>query len=237
MRVNRLRQTLTLAIVVLAVAVPTPATAQADTLETPIIGSTATVENTFTSLDHNDGDPTSVGGAGPVVIDDSVEFPSCCDGPDYKSAYDIDVGLDRVTMTWVGDDDLARVIEAGTVDEYTFTFADANFKRAFADHSQLLAPAVTWTDDSITVTITEGDEVGPGRTIVVIVTPFAPNADGSTAGETAVVAVDNAASDEGAPARLPRTGPSDSLWLALVATALLGAGLILFGAATHSDLT
>jgi len=228
-RVTRLRQTLTLAIVVLAVAVPTPATAQVDT----IIGTTVTVENTFTSANG-----TTVGGAGPIAIDESVEFADCCSN---IVTFDIDLDLDRITMTWVGDADLARVIEAGTIDEYTFTFADANFKRAFADQSQLLAPEVTWTDDSITLTIAEGDEVGPGRDIVVIVTPFAPNLDGVTAGDAA--AIDESGGDAGSdaeavngstPARLPRTGSSDTAWLAVVAIALLGLGLITSGTSLRS---
>lgn len=58
-RVSRLRYALTLAIVVLAVAVPTTATAQVDT---PIIGTTATVENTFTSADIKDRAPVPPSG-------------------------------------------------------------------------------------------------------------------------------------------------------------------------------
>jgi len=236
-RVKHLLRALTLAIVVLAVAVPTPATAQVDSPDAPIIGTAVTLERARGS---------AVSGAGPVAIDDSVEFPDCCPGPNEGRAWDIDIATDRITMTWADDGNAAEVITAGTTETLTFTFADANFKRAFADQSQLLAPEVTWTSNSITMTLAEGDEVGPGRNIVVLVTPFAPNPAGSTdvdgpttddADADADDADDTAEDETAAEAedQLPRTGVTDSGWLALIATTLVGAGLVLFGSSLRTD--
>jgi len=222
------------------------AAAQSEDAEDNVLdGLSVTVENTFASEELTDGEEIVFGSAGPVEISDGIEFDECCD-----DFYDIDVASDRITMTWIGDDEYARTIEDGTFDRYRFTVVGATFADAVADTEQNLVPDVTFFANSISVKIAEGAEVGPGQDAVILLDPIVTaesRAAAEAVAETAAAdeAADSDADDKDASAdddadgaagdaddkemaSLPRTGPTTEV-LTSIGLFVLALGLIAWG--------
>lgn len=224
-----------LAALVVVLGFGSGASAEAQAEDDMLAGLPVTVENTFASDELTQGEEIVFGSAGPTKVSDEVEFADCCDG-----FYDIDIASDRITMTWIGDDEYARTIEAGTFDRYRFTVVGATFANAEADPDQNLVPDVTFFANSISVKIAEGDEVGPGQDAVILIEPIvtaesradAAAADTEAEQDDADAAEDDAAAsdddDDEELETLPRTGRTTELVTA-TGLFLLALGLITYG--------
>jgi len=204
--------------------------AAAQSEDDSLAGLPVTVENTFASDELTDGEEIVFGSEGPIKVGSAVEFAACCD-----DFYDIDVASDRITMTWVGGEEFARTIEAGTFDRYRFTVIGATFADAAADPDQPLVPEVTFFANSISVKISEGDEVGPGQDAVILIDPIVTAESRSAAMADAVddAAEDDDAADDEAAAddeleTLPRTGRTTEV-VTGVGLFVLALGLISYG--------
>lgn len=215
-------------------------TAAAQDDDSDLTGLQATVENTFASDELTDGEEIIFGSAGPTEIGPDVEFVDCC-----EDFYDIDIASDRITMTWVGDDEYARTLEEGTFDRYRFTVVGATFASAEADPDRNLVPDVTFFANSISVRISEGDEVGPGQDAVILIEAVVTEqsrAEAEAAAEEeaaeeeeaeadeddGAAATDDADDDDDEVETLPRTGLTTEL-IAAIGLFVLALGLITYG--------
>lgn len=215
-------------------------TAAAQDDDSDLTGLQATVENTFASDELTDGEEIIFGSAGPREIGPDVEFVDCC-----EDFYDIDIASDRITMTWVGDDEYARTLEEGTFDRYRFTVVGATFASAEADPDRNLVPDVTFFANSISVRISEGDEVGPGQDAVILIEAVVTEqsrAEAEAAAEEeaaeeeeaeadeddGAAATDDADDDDDEVETLPRTGLTTEL-IAAIGLFVLALGLITYG--------
>lgn len=94
--------------------------------------------------------------------------------------FNIDVGGESITMDWNEApefDDAERTIEAGSADQYTFSFDDSVLEgvAATADDSQTLVPEVSQPDDNtIVVEFGEGLTLGDGQTAVITLISVEP---------------------------------------------------------------
>ena len=124
-------------------------------------GLTVAVVNTFESLDQTDGAEVPFGVPEEAVVGPGIEFAPFL-------LYDIDVADDEIHMAYAGDETLARVIEAGTVDRYRFTFSEGVLEDAEADETAALVPRVTVeSPTTLLVEIGEGMEIGDGFDAVI----------------------------------------------------------------------
>lgn len=121
-----------------------------------LTGLTVEVANTFESLDQTGGEEVPFGEPEEAVVGPEIEFTPFI-------LYDIDIGDDRITMDYAAGEELARVIEAGTVDRYRFTFSEGVLEDAVADEAASLVPRVEIeSPTTLLVEIGEGLEIGDG---------------------------------------------------------------------------
>jgi hypothetical protein len=129
-----------------------------------LTGLSVEVANTFESDDQTGGDEVPFGEPEEAVVGPDIEFAPFI-------LYDIDISDGEISMNYAGGEELARVIEAGTVDRYRFTFSEDVLDEATADDTAALVPRViVESPTTLLVEIGEGMEIGDGFGAVVQVT-------------------------------------------------------------------
>lgn len=132
-----------------------------DQTSTSLSGLSVTVANTFQSDDQTSGREVPFGEPETAVVGSDLEFAPFI-------IYDVDISDREIRMDYVGGEELARVIEPGTVDRYRFTFSEPVLTTATADTSAALVPAVTVeSPTTLLVEISEGMEIGDGIGAVI----------------------------------------------------------------------
>lgn len=122
------------------------------------------VVNTFESLDQTGGEEVPFGEPEEAVVGPDIEFTPFI-------LYDIDISDDAITMDYAAGEELAGVVEAGTVDRYRFTFSEGVLEDAVADETAALVPRVeVESPTTLLVEIGEGLEIGDGFSASIRVT-------------------------------------------------------------------
>lgn len=194
--------TRTMAIFVFAAALLATFAPGAHANDHDLNGVSVKVENTIEAPAFGFDGEAPFGGMGPVQVNATVEFAD----PEVLY-YTIDVTGNQISMTWVGPDNIERVIEEGTYDRYYFTFGEPLLAGATLNGASTLPANVRVTSPS-TLTV----EVGPGMQV----------------GDAFFSIIDIAIVGDSAPAaELAFTGASTAQLAVIGATAVAsGAGLV-----------
>lgn len=135
-----------------------------DASQRGLTGLSVEVVNTFESVDQTDGEEVPFGEPESAVVGPEIEFAPFI-------LYDIDISDGEISMDYAAGEELARVIEAGTVDRYRFTFSEDVLEDAVADDTAPLVPRVrVESPTTLLVEIGEGMEIGDGFGAVIEVT-------------------------------------------------------------------